>query len=388
MKNHYEILGVDENATTDEIKKAYREMIKKYHPDKHPHVSEEDDTYYQEKTKEINEAFETLSNPAKRAIYDQQIANNKYYSSYDSYDYDNTYQRCESSEDESFTSHATYRKNSRRHTKKSTVKKVVDAFTKAYKEVKEDEEKEPFTKRHRDINQRFKKIYKQGNNSVPEIILLHICNGTVHIGKEVLYQIKKVKYINKDDALKFAIRNRVTAGAMAVIIGAINIGGVLFPSEEKTDNQTIIVAGKSENTKSEDEEKTIRLNRIYTVEAGDSLSYISDMSNTPIETIKRVNQIDSSMLYIGSKVEIPYDIDSKDLRYYIDEVPSYNLSIQDLAEKYETDEETIEKLNSEAITRIDDVKVILSDNVIVPNFITVDELREKRQNKEKTNIYQ
>ena len=61
---------------------------------------------------------------------------------------------------------------------------------------------------------------------------------------------------------------------------------------------------------------------------------------------------------------------------------------RELAEKYETDEETIEKLNSEAITRIDDVKVILSDNVIVPNFITVDELREKRQNKEKTNIYQ
>jgi len=65
-KDYYSVLGVDKDASTDEIKKAYRKLAMKYHPDRNP-----DDKQAEEKFKEINEANEVLSDPEKRAKYDQ-----------------------------------------------------------------------------------------------------------------------------------------------------------------------------------------------------------------------------------------------------------------------------------------------------------------------------
>jgi len=64
-RDYYEVLGVDKNASQDDIKKAYRKLAKKYHPD----VSSEDKA--EEKFKEVREAYETLSEPQKRGQYDR-----------------------------------------------------------------------------------------------------------------------------------------------------------------------------------------------------------------------------------------------------------------------------------------------------------------------------
>ena len=74
FKDYYKILGVEKDATKEEIKKAYRKLALKYHPDRNP-----DNKEAEEKFKEITEANEVLSDPDKRKKYDQLGANWKYY---------------------------------------------------------------------------------------------------------------------------------------------------------------------------------------------------------------------------------------------------------------------------------------------------------------------
>src|SRR5438034_5211052 len=64
-KDYYKILGVERNASDEDIKRAYRKLARKYHPD----VSKEENA--EEKFKEMAEAYEILKDPEKRSAYDQ-----------------------------------------------------------------------------------------------------------------------------------------------------------------------------------------------------------------------------------------------------------------------------------------------------------------------------
>lgn len=66
-RDYYEVLGVDRNATDEDLKKAFRKLAKKYHPDANPDNKEE----AEKKFKEVNEAYEVLSDKQKRQMYDQ-----------------------------------------------------------------------------------------------------------------------------------------------------------------------------------------------------------------------------------------------------------------------------------------------------------------------------
>ncbi|MDY3536544.1 J domain-containing protein [Riemerella anatipestifer] len=69
MKNYYYFLGISEEATSEDIKKAYRKLSLKYHPDKN-----ENDSFFVERFREVQEAYEVLINSNSRSLYDQKLA--------------------------------------------------------------------------------------------------------------------------------------------------------------------------------------------------------------------------------------------------------------------------------------------------------------------------
>src|SRR6266513_4694853 len=65
-RDYYEVLGVDRNVSEEDIKRAYRKLAVKFHPDKNP-----DDPHAEEKFKELGEAYDVLMDADKRAAYDR-----------------------------------------------------------------------------------------------------------------------------------------------------------------------------------------------------------------------------------------------------------------------------------------------------------------------------
>lgn len=70
-KDYYDLLGLEKTASENDIKKAYRKLAMKYHPDKFSNASEKEKKEAEEKFKEVNEAYQVLSDADKRAKYDR-----------------------------------------------------------------------------------------------------------------------------------------------------------------------------------------------------------------------------------------------------------------------------------------------------------------------------
>ncbi len=72
MKDYYYFLGIPQNASAEDIKKAYRKLSLKYHPDKN-----DNDEFFSDRFKEIKEAYETLTDTDRRRLYDQNLDGQK-----------------------------------------------------------------------------------------------------------------------------------------------------------------------------------------------------------------------------------------------------------------------------------------------------------------------
>lgn len=83
MKDYYEILGVKRNATQEEIKKAYLNLCKQFHPDKFKHLGKEEYENALKRFVLINEAFDILYDPQKREEYTKKLEEGKTYAPYE-----------------------------------------------------------------------------------------------------------------------------------------------------------------------------------------------------------------------------------------------------------------------------------------------------------------
>ena len=375
MKNYYyyEVLGVSTDASQEEIKKAYKELMKKYHPDAHP---EDNTDYYERKAKILNAAYDVLSNKEKRRDYDIRCAVREAEETRKKYEKET---RKKQQRTKNGQQRARRQNNGRSTNKKEN---FLNHTKEAYKEIRKEEKNNKFTERHTRINRVIYDSFSDKVNGAGTYVLFRTGQGTIHVSAEMLYQLEKLTHVTKDSVVKYVIRNRRIAAA--AIIGTF-IFSHLPAGSETTNNPP----GKDDlaGTKVVQpvEEHKTTLMRTYTIEAGDSLSYLSDMSLTTINDIKIANNYTDDRLQAGDTIVIPYKVSDEDLQYYIKTVETNGMSLEDIATIYSTDVDTLRRLNKEAIGSVNGVKVIMSDKIIVPNFITSNELEEiKRTVKVKT----
>ncbi len=381
----YALLGVSHESSIPEIEKAFFERIAAYHPDLPANKNACEDVKSLNKYiyKCLEKAYITLTNEKSKAMYDE--------------DYRRTYlNNATMKEEKSSKRHQENKKHqtkqkTKNKEKKTSGKKYSDVKTRSFietvktgwEEVREDEKTEPFKERHKNVSDHLAHSKLANANS----IVYNISAGVIHVCCETWYQLYKLRYITEDNLPKFIIRNRVTIGSL-LLAGALILTPKLPSSPDVNPDPTPALPEVTDTLKpgNDIEDDTIVLNRIHVVEYGETVSEYSKESNSTIEYIAKVNDLevnydDSVNIQAGQKITIPYVIDKEDLSYY---TSSKNLpdgmTLSTFASMNNTDIDTLLRLNPEAIEvnnkdPENTTYYVLSDSLTVPDFISKSEYK-------------
>lgn len=386
FKDYYEILGVDRYASAEEIKKAFKTLAKKYHPD----ISTEKDA--EERFKEINEAYEQLSGnknaPITKAEYDAKWDAHKAKEKQQQSTKRSSYTTGEKSH-----TNGSYRKqapdfdyqNFNRRKRPEKPEKAKGVWKTAWDEVRAEERKDPFVKRHTIYDKElFKDEELYEERTTPEEIIFQMKRGTLHVASEAWYQLKKLGQYTTDTIPKFVIRNRKTITCV-ILAGTIAFSamGASTSSKPRVESQQTTIsedyASNEDITLSDasKEQEEIVVYRKYKIEYGDSISQLAVDANCDQSEILSKNHIsDKNSIYAGTDIIIPYHIDKDDLKYATTSVSyEHPTSLSDFAAEHSTTAESITKLNPEAV----DNGFIVSDTVLVPNFASQAEIKVQKE---------
>ena len=314
FKDYYVILGVSRNASEDEIKKAYRNLAKEYHPDKHQGESPEKMAYYETKFKEVQEAYEQLGNESKN---DKRAEYNRKYDAYQE-----KKERSRKTREEQFRSEKTRTESSSQRTtshekteqktkskqEEPSMRSFVSDIKHAWQEVRAEEKKQPFFKRHKTLNGKIYRNFHKKNGTTTDEIIYAMKNGTLHIFAETLFQLEKLTHITEDSIPKYILRNRAvlaTVLAFVILLSGAGLGKGEVPevdgNKESYSQNTPNPNDKTyeeETYYQEDEENTVdnyQVYRKYKVEQGDTLSELAEAdvivptnpnpAPTPLDTV-------------------------------------------------------------------------------------------------------
>lgn len=376
--DYYRVLGVTFEATEEQIKRAYRNLARRLHPDCYPEgLSKEREEELRIRFTAVTEAYEVLGDAKKRKEYDV------LYIAEEEKNRENQRRREErrreqQSKREEESSSEKHTTSSRTSSKESKDKSFTQKIKDSYNEIIDEERKIPFKKRHRKLERMLDDEVECEQDDVDSIIF-SMKKGVLHVFYEFIFQLSKLTYINEDTVTKYVIRNRRTLAAVVLAGTLFSVTGKTMsaPAPDVVDAPAYTTVNP---TKPVEEENTL-LTRLYKVRFGDTLSGISAESNTTINTIKKVNGLDSNTIYEGQILKVPYYIKNYELDYYIESVSIEGKTLVEIAEEYETDLETIYRLNSESIIKTGDrTYQILSDTINVPKFITREEFNTLKEN--------
>ncbi|MBP5679406.1 MAG: LysM peptidoglycan-binding domain-containing protein [Bacilli bacterium] len=390
--NYYELLGLKPGFTEEDLDVHYREIINFLKPESHP-----EKTYSKEEIREVyaqlssvNEAYDILKDPKLRKEYEESLKHPKKEEITIPIQREQPRKRRMDRRVENKTQNTrpVYVNPPKRvvenepvSRRKVTAKRSFwENVKEAYREVKIEERKMSFQKRHQGISQAFDEEFADKVTSVPKEILFYTGKGTVHVFLEALYQLSRLTYINKDNVTKYVIRNRRLLAA-AVAAGVLFSVGSCSKKEEAPIVRPITHIVVEEPTQEVPEEipsedPRLVLTRNYTIEKGDTLALLAYNSNSSIEELKRINGYDSDKIYYGRKMTIPYTINREDLEYYTESVKMNDFSLKEIARAYETDLETLYQLNPIAIFYQDGQYYPISNTILVPRFHTKQEVEE------------
>ncbi len=410
FEDYYQILGVDRNASDDEIKKAYKSKVKRVHPDLHDKektTNREEYAKCEELTKLYNNAYEILGDENKRSKYDAELAayqarkNQKHSQKY----YDDLFRHYQEPKNQP-------RSESENTAKQKEIiedrvlyymlKELLDEIEEVWDEVRADEKRNSFTKRHSKIDQKIKdddkktrtKVYveqdSKGNTyqrtqeeprTASETIRFQFERGIIHVASEFLTQLKKLDPRKEKSVTKYVIRNRKNLAG--IVAAAVAFAVCVTPTTAKKEASPSTSSGSSyayEQTTNLNEEANNEYTvfRKYKVEYGDTVSQLAADAGCSINEIRRQNNIaNASSIYEGQQLIIPYHIDKEDLEYatYSDGV-ALGESLSEFAKRHSTTIDSIISLNEESI----DDGVVLSESLLVPNFKSRGEIKIQKAN--------
>ena len=367
--DYYKLLGIKSDADEETIKRAYRRAAKACHPDRHPN-----DPKAEEKFKLVGEAYSTLSTKWSRFAYDFKYRQEQRKKAFvNVYVEDPPYDKSKDDED--------YSSVWPRSSRTSPIEKEIQDMQPTYTEL--DEDKLMAISRRR---------YERPERKEPSV-----GDYALHISKKFIKELNKLKFRKNDTAARYVLRNKkIIAGTLVLFVAGsflskgdeedLNI--VDTPpaietqiDETETTEPTYEITEPTETV--EALSPTLVLNRVHRVVQGDILARFSIESNTTQEEIKRVNGMNSNTVVLGTDLIIPYYVDREDLDLYTTTAAyTPNMTLEEYAKMYETDPETLMKLNPEAIEVNGASYTVETDSLLVPEFITHEEYKVLKAAKE------
>lgn len=331
MVDYYEVLDIERDATDIEIRKAYNKKIaeckEKRRNGEHAEI------------KNVIKAYEVLLDKSQREDYNDRL--------------DEYYERIMN---------------------KTSFDYYVDKVKEDYKYIKDMEEKNKFSVRREKREEYINREFKGDIDSIPKWIVFKTTRGILHVAGEFVYQLRKFVPKKRDDVTRYVIRNRKAIVGLA-LCGGLAIG--LSQCNKKSVEPEVSVVDPVPPV------EYITLDKIYEVQPKDTLSELAEKVGISMSDIEIENHLDVNLLYIGQKLALPYEVDESELYDYIKLVDVDDMSIKEIAAKYETNVETLEKLNEEYIVFDYDTQKLVSttSTILVPDFSKIEKEKENYQYK-------